>query len=102
MGAALLGDRPVPRPTVAGLVHARVQAEIGDQLVGAGEALDGADRREQARGDHHVDAGNGHEPLGVRMAERVARDLPLHGPKILAETVVLAQMTGDRILLVGR
>ena len=36
------------------------------------------------------------------LAERVARDLPLHDPKILAETVVLAQMTGDRILLVGR
>jgi hypothetical protein len=24
----------VPRPPVAGLVHARIQAEIGDQLVG--------------------------------------------------------------------
>jgi len=45
MGAALLGDSPVPRPTIAGLMHARVQAEIGDQFVGAGEALDGADRR---------------------------------------------------------
>ena len=98
MGAALLGDPPVPRPAVAGLMHARVQAEIGDQLVGAGEALDRADRRHQADRDHHVDARNGHEPLDVRVGERVARELALDDPQVVGEPVVLAQMPLHRIL----
>jgi hypothetical protein len=70
-------------------------------LSGPAKRSTGPIGREQAGRDHHVDAGNGHDPLGVLIGERVARDLPLHDPKILAETVVLAQMTGDRILLVG-
>ena len=41
--------------------------------------------------DHHIDPGNGHEPLGFRFGERVARQLALDDTKILAQAAILAQ-----------
>src|SRR5689334_8169842 len=58
MRAALFGNPSVSWATLARLVHARVQPEIGDQLVGRGEAVDRADRGQYAEGDHHVDSGD--------------------------------------------
>jgi hypothetical protein len=92
----------VPGPPLAGLAHARVQAEIGDQLVGAGEALDGADRGQQPDRDHHVDARHRHEPFHVGVGQRVAGEFALHRTQVLAEAVVLAQVPRHRLCLIRR
>lgn len=102
MRAALLGDPTVPRSIFAGLMHARVQAEIGDQLVGACEALDRPDRSQHADGDHHVDAGDGHQAFCIRIGQRVAGQLPLDNTQVLAEAIMLAHVPRHRVLLVNR
>ncbi len=89
----LLGDPPVPGHPLAGLMHARVQAEIGNQLVRAGEAVDGADRRQQPDGDHNVDARDGPKSLHIGVGQRVARELAFHGStESSLEAIVLAQV----------
>ncbi len=102
MNAALLTDPPVSRSALPGMMHGWVQAEIGDQPVGAWEPLGRPDRRHQPDRHHHVDARNGHEPLDLRVGERVARQLALDDSQIVRESVVLAQMPPKRIALVGR
>ena len=58
----LLGDPAVPGRLCAGLAHARVEAEVADQLPGGREAADVADRREQRGGGDEVDAWQGEQP----------------------------------------
>jgi hypothetical protein len=45
------------------LAHARIEAQVADKLALPGEAVDVADRGEKRRGDDHVDARDGHQPL---------------------------------------
>src|SRR6266545_4711944 len=59
---SLLGDPAVPGRFRAGLEHARVEAEVADQLPGGREAADVADRGDQrGRGDE-VHPGQGEQP----------------------------------------
>ena len=92
----------MPGPALAGLVDARVQAEIGDQTIRSGEPLDGTDRGDEPDRDHHVDARDRHQPLDVRVAQSITRQLALNNAQVLAEPVVLTQVPGDCVALVGR
>src|SRR5437867_9761586 len=57
LGCALFGDPSAARWIVAGLADARIEAEVADQMRGAGEAVDVADVGEEGGGDDEVDAG---------------------------------------------
>jgi transposase InsO family protein len=50
----------------AGLTHARVEAEVADELARRGEAADVADRRHEGRRRLHVDARDRHQPQHLR------------------------------------
>lgn len=63
-----LGDPTVVSRAVARLVNAWIEPDIGGQLVGLVEALDLADGRHQPDGDHHINAGDGHQPDDVGSA----------------------------------
>ena len=57
LAAATLGDPAVMSPPVTRLSDARVETEIGNELLGGGEAVDPADRRRHPDSNDHVDAG---------------------------------------------
>jgi len=85
----LLGDPPVVGRSRSGLPHTRVQPEIADQLLAAGEAFDIADRRHQRAPHDHIDAGDRHQAVHFLVGERRSGD----HPKIVAKPVELAQVT---------
>jgi hypothetical protein len=91
VGAAFLADASVPRPSVTGLMDDWVKS--GDQTVWTGEPLDWADRRQQTDRDHHIDPRNGHQPLGFRVGQRIARQLALDHTKIIAEAIILSEVS---------
>jgi hypothetical protein len=49
--------------TAAGLFNARVQPEIGDELLGAPEPTEVTDRCRQRQRDRRIDARDRHQPL---------------------------------------
>jgi hypothetical protein len=61
-----------------------------------------ADRGEKRRGDDHVHARDGHQPLDLRRAERVAGHLLLDLGDLLVEELDLAQTAVDGLALPGR
>ena len=73
-------------------MNARIQAQKGDETSGAWEAIDGPDCREQPNGDDHVDPRYRHESLCLCAAQRVARELAFNDPKIVRQSVILANM----------
>src|SRR6476469_7856283 len=83
-------------------MHARVQAQKGDQTSGACEAIDRPDRRQQSTGDDHVYTGNCHEPLGLCAAQRVACALAFNDPPFVRQSITLANMALDRSALIIR
>ena len=101
MRATLLGDPSMRRGLVAGLLDARVQAEVADELVRraeAGEVADGGGDRDR---DRDVDAGDRHQSPGRLAAQRDARELGVDQPQLLAVEVQLAQQRPDGPALVG-
>jgi hypothetical protein len=82
------------------LLHAFRRAY--SEPIRSGEPGDGFDRGDQPDRDHHVDARDRHQPLDVRIAQSVARQLALDHLQILAAPVVLAQVPGEGVALVGR
>jgi hypothetical protein len=98
-GWAWLGDPPAARRSWAGLVDARVKAEVGDQLAGGFEAADVADRGQEDRRADDVDARHGHQPLDLRALKRFACDQPLDLLDLCVEELDVAQAGLDRLLL---
>jgi hypothetical protein len=99
--AALPGDAAMAGGLASGLLEARVQPEIADELVRRGEALEVAD----GGGDRHrhgdVDAGDRHQPLGVLTSHGDPRELLVDQRQLLAVEVQLAQQRRDGLALVG-
>jgi hypothetical protein len=61
---------------VARLAHARVQAEIPDQLARGREAADVADSGQERRRGVHADARHGHQSSKLRRRERLLGQRP--------------------------
>jgi len=83
----------------AGLVHARVEAEVGGELAPVAEAADVADGGHERGRDDHVDRGDGHEPLDLRPGEGVGGDEPLDLRDLAVEEVDVAQARVDGLAL---
>lgn len=66
LAGVLLGDPPVAGGLVAGLAHARVEAEVGDEVACGREAGGVADRGHQGRRGHEADAWERHQPPHLR------------------------------------
>ena len=81
-------------------MHTGVQAQKGDETSRACEAIDRPDGGEQPNGDDHVYPRNRDEPLGLCAAQRVACELTFDDPKIVRQSVILANMALDRGALV--
>ncbi|CAO4149463.1 hypothetical protein GPNCGGLF_LOCUS3157 [Methylorubrum aminovorans] len=81
-------------------MHARVQPEIGYELIRAGEPRHGSDGGDQPDGDHQIDAWDCHQPRDVRVGAGLARQFTLDDLHVLTQPVVLAQVPGDGIPLV--
>jgi hypothetical protein len=75
----------------ARLTNARVKPEIGGQLAPIREAADVTDSGHEGRGDGDVDAGNAHQPLDLRPAQRVGGDQLVDLRELCVEEVDLAQ-----------
>jgi len=58
--SALLGDAAVVSAMLARLMHARIQAEVGNEFVGLGEPLDATDGGHQSHGHDHVETWDRH------------------------------------------
>ena len=80
----------------------RVEAEIGGQLAPIGEAADVADGGHERRRDDDVDAGDGHQPLDLRPAQRVGGDELVDLGDLGVEEVDLAQAGVDGLALADR
>src|SRR5262245_43370772 len=61
LAGALFADPSVPGRLRTRLTHARVEAEVTDELARCGEAVDIADRGEQRGGGDEVHAGQGEQ-----------------------------------------
>src|SRR6266536_4666871 len=94
--------RPCRAGLRTGLTHARVEAEVADQLPGAREAADLADRCEQRRGGDEVHPGQGEQPSHLRRGEHLLGQRPLDQRDLAIEKLDLAQAGRDRLPLVGR
>ena len=86
----------------ARLTHARVEAEVADELAPGWEAADVADGGQERRGDDHVDARDGHQPPDLRRGKRRLGDRPLDRGDLLVEKLDLAQTAVDRLALIDR
>jgi hypothetical protein len=100
--APVLGDPPVVGRLAAGLLDARVQPEIGDQLLGGAEPPELTDGRDQRERDRRVDAGDRHQPADLGALERDPAELRVDDPQLLGVEVELPQQRLDRVMLVGR
>jgi len=58
VGSPLLGDAAVIAGMLTRLMHAWIQAEVGNECVGAGEPVDPTDGSHDAHRHNHVEAGN--------------------------------------------
>ena len=65
------------RGLIAGLAHARVQSEVGDELAGVAEPRTVADRGQERVGRDHVAARHGQKPLRLGPVEHLLGDGPL-------------------------
>jgi hypothetical protein len=84
------------------LAHARVEAEVADQLARGGEAADVADRGEQRGGGDEVHAGQGEQPPHLRRGQHLLGQRSLDQFDLAVEKLDLAQAGRDRLLLIGR
>jgi len=73
MARPLLGDTAVSCRVIAGLMHAGIQSEEGNETVRTSETTDRPDRCQQADSHNHIDPGDRHQPLCLRAAQRVSR-----------------------------
>ena len=86
----------------AGLTHARVEAEVADELTRRGEAADVADRRHEGRRRLHVDARDRHQPQHLRPGERRSGDLAVERSDLGIEEIDLTQTAIEGQPLVDR
>jgi len=105
-GRALFGDPPGVAGAVAGLAHARIEAEVADESSWRGEPVDvpagGPNLREERRGGDHPDTGNGEQPAGVGGGEHELGEVVLDRGDFRGEEVDLTQRRVDGVSLVGR
>jgi hypothetical protein len=99
LARALFRDPPVPGRLGAGLAHARVEADVADQMRGGREATDLADRTDQRRRGHEVDAGKRHQPLHLLGGECELGKRPIDHGDLGGQEVDLAQARLDRLAL---
>ena len=102
MTRTLLGDATVPRQTVAGLMYAWVQAQERDQAFRISKPINRTDCGEQADRYHHVDAGDRHEPFRLYARQGVARELAFQDPQVVGQSIILAQVPLDCVVLINR
>src|SRR4051812_29715417 len=93
LAATLFGDATVISWPFTRLSDARVQAEIGDQLLRTGEALDITDRGRNSGGDCHIHSRQGHEPPDQRVFQSVLRDIGFDNLQRLFDLIDLADIT---------
>jgi hypothetical protein len=86
----------------AGLLHARVQTEIGHQPLRAAEPPEVTNSGDQRQRDGRVDAGDRHQPQDLLALERDPAQGGVDDPQLLGVEVDLSQQRLDRELLVGR
>ena len=96
---ALLGDASVDRAAVAGLPHARRQAEVAGKLLWRGEATDVADGGDHRSGDHRTDPGHAHQLSHARIVEREADQRRLQRREAAIQPVQLVEVTREEIAL---
>ncbi len=101
-GRAALGDPAAAGELCAGLAHARIKPEIGDQRPRAAEPADIADRGQKLCRADHVHAGHGQQPARLRRAQRLARDQPLGRGDLAVEELDVAQRALERLGLLDR
>ena len=73
--SSVLRDPPVRCGLAARLSHARVQAEIGDELLGRSEPVEDSDCCDERERDGRVDARDRHQPLDLGALERAPAKL---------------------------
>jgi len=102
MSAPLLRDPTMVRWTWSRLPGARIETEITHKLLRLAEPVDVADRCDDGKRHHHVDAGDRHQPRDVLVRESRVCQVVLDDRQILAEPIKLAQMPLDSKALVLR
>jgi hypothetical protein len=100
MCPAMLADPAVLGEAQAGLPHSGIEPDIAHKLLGAGEALDVADRGNHTRGDREIDTGDGQQALHGWIVDRGLSDLPVEHAQVFAEPIKFAEATLDRHQLV--
>jgi hypothetical protein len=86
----------------AGLLHTRVQAQIGHQLLRRAEPLEVPDRGDQGQSNGRVDTGNRHQPPDLRALKRDPSQSSVDDPQLLVVEVELTQQRLHSEVLVGR
>jgi hypothetical protein len=102
MAAAMLAD-----PTMLGDAQTRlpdtgIEPEIAHQLLRFEEAGNVADGRDDAGGHNRVDAGDGQQPLDLRILYRVLGYIAVQHSQVFAEPIDLTDMSVDRSAFVLR
>jgi hypothetical protein len=98
---ALMGYVTVECGMIARLMNGRIQAEITDQLVGTGEAVDVADRREHTGRDDSVHAADGHQPPNIWIIERSLRELAIYNRQLACQALEFVMVAQSRTYLVS-
>src|SRR6266540_7116348 len=98
LAGPLLGDPPVPGRLGARLAHARVEAEIADQVTRGREATDLTDRGDQRRGGDEVHPGQSQQPPHLPRGEHLPGERTLDQRDLGVEERDLAQADRDRLL----
>jgi len=86
----------------ARLAHARVEAEVADELLRSVEAPHLANRGHDGKRHDHVDAGDRHQPLDRFVRQRRTSQIALDDLEVVGEPIELAQVTLDGKLFVLR
>jgi hypothetical protein len=100
MGPSLLGDTAMLGETQSGLPDTGIEPDIANELLRAGKPAHVTDRRGQADRDRQVDAGNCQQALHRRITNCRLGEGATEAAQILAESVELAQMALDGLLLI--
>ena len=100
--STVLRDPPVRSGFATGLLHTRVQAEIGDQLLRAAEPPEVPDRRHKRQTDRRVDPRDRHQPQDLLAVQCDPPEGGIDDPQLLPVEVQLAQQSRDGVVLIGR
>jgi len=95
MATADLADTSVMSGSQSRLTYPGVKAKVADELPGALETADIADRGHDTSGDREVDAGDRHQPLDCLVVEGALGDLAIEDVQVICEPVELAHVSID-------